>query len=210
MIMFQIFKKVFIRIVRLLPPLIRSVYETRYTQTPITLKLIFFQKVLRFNSKAYWPVHFSSVITHPERVYVGIETCPGYMPGCYIQGAGKIYIGDYTQISANVGIISVNHSLYDNRQHVNYNSVVIGKYCWIAMNVMILPGVKLGDFTIVGAGSVVTKSFEEGFCVVAGNPARIIKKLNMKECVFHKSPIEYNGYIKNSDFKEFSEKKLEI
>ena len=36
----------------------------------------------------------------------------------------------------------------------------------------------LGNYTIVGAGAVVTKSFEEGYCVIAGNPAKIIKKLN--------------------------------
>ena len=45
------------------------------------------------------------------------------------------------------------------------------------MNSIILPGVKLGDKTIVGAGSIVTKSFEEGNCVIVGNPAKIIKKL---------------------------------
>ena len=45
------------------------------------------------------------------------------------------------------------------------------------MNSVILPGVVLGDHTIVGAGSVVTRSFEEGHCVIAGVPARKIKEL---------------------------------
>lgn len=45
------------------------------------------------------------------------------------------------------------------------------------MNCSILPGVTLGEHTIVGAGSVVTKSFPEGNCVIAGNPARKIKEL---------------------------------
>ena len=43
---------------------------------------------------------------------------------------------------------------------------------------MILPGVTLGDNTIVGAGAVVTKSFPEGHCVIAGNPARKIKDID--------------------------------
>jgi acetyltransferase-like isoleucine patch superfamily enzyme len=46
-----------------------------------------------------------------------------------------------------------------------------------------LPEVELGDFTIVGAGAVVTKSFKEGYCVLAGNPASIIKNLNKESCL---------------------------
>ena len=45
------------------------------------------------------------------------------------------------------------------------------------MNSVVLPGVHLGNNTIVGAGSVVTKSFMDGNCIIAGNPARIIKRL---------------------------------
>lgn len=43
------------------------------------------------------------------------------------------------------------------------------------MNSVILPGVVLGDNTVEGAGSVVTKSFTEGHCVIVGNPARILR-----------------------------------
>ncbi|MNL61911.1 putative acetyltransferase [compost metagenome] len=48
---------------------------------------------------------------------------------------------------------------------------------------MVLPGVQLGEFTIVGAGAVVTKSFTEGYCVIAGNPARVIKSLDKEKCL---------------------------
>src|SRR5690606_15913447 len=102
-------------------------------------------------------------------------------PGCYIQAIGKIYIGSYTQIAPNVGIVSANHDLYDSRYHVP-KIVTIGKYCWLGMNCIVLPGVKLGDFTIVAAGSIVTKSFENGYCVIGGNPAKVIKLLEHDKC----------------------------
>ncbi|GJQ03941.1 acyltransferase [Capnocytophaga canimorsus] len=131
-----------------------------------------------------------------------IDTNPRYSPGCYIQGGGRVYIGDYTQIAPNVGIISSNHDLYDSREKVR-KEVVIGKYCWIGMNAMILPGVKLGDFTIVAAGTVVTKSFEEGYCVIGGNPARKIKELDKEKCIPFKNKYEYHGYIPKKKFLKF-------
>lgn len=96
-------------------------------------------------------------MTHPHNIFIGIDTSPGYMPGCYIQGNGKIYIGDYTQVASNVGIISANHDIYDSENIITllYQSENIVD----RTNSVILPNVVLGDFTIVGAGSVVTKSF---------------------------------------------------
>ncbi|MFR2812259.1 MAG: DapH/DapD/GlmU-related protein [Escherichia coli] len=55
--------------------------------------------------------------------------------------------------------------------------VILKKGCWIGANVTILPGVVVGENSVVGANSVVTKSISP-FTVVAGNPAKIIKKLN--------------------------------
>tara|TARA_B100002049_G_scaffold223807_1_gene194654 strand:+ start:11006 stop:11623 length:618 start_codon:yes stop_codon:yes gene_type:complete len=191
------------------PKLYIKIKETRNTQTPITFKYWLYQKVFGFNKQVYWPTHFTSIVTGHKNIYAGIDTCPGYMPGCYIQGIGEIYIGDYTQISANVGIITANHNIYDSRKH-DIKSVHIGKYCWIGMNVMILPGVTLGDNTIVGAGSVVTKSFEDGNCIIAGNPAKIVKKLDKEKFTHHKCSYEYNGYIKSCDFDAYRKRYLNI
>lgn len=200
-------KNVFILMLKILP---RYFYETRFGQTPIYFKYFLWQKILGFNRGAYWPVHFSSKISYPKNVYCGIETCPGYMPGCYIQAKGKIYIGNYTQIAANVGMITANHSVYNNRLHESPAQITVGEYCWIGMNSILLPGVTLGDFTIVGAGSVVTKSFSEGFCVIAGNPARLIKRLDPEKCVRERSQFEYHGYISAIKFDKFRREELTI
>jgi len=193
-------------------PIIKKWVLTKESQTPILLKAWFIQKILGFNRNVYWPVHHSSIVGSPEKIRIGVDTNPGYMPGCYIQGMGGIVIGDYTQIASNVGFISKNHSAYDSRDHldVDFPSIKIGEYCWIGMNSVILPGVKLGDFTVVGAGSVVTKSFEDGYCVVAGNPAKVIKKLDSLQCKRYVNKYEYIGYIEKNKFDEFRSKYLRV
>lgn len=184
-------------------------HETQKTQTPITFEMWYKQKILGHCRSAYWPVHFTSIVHSTKNIYCGIETSPGYSPGNYIQGMGSIYIGDYTQIAPNVGIISSNHDIHDNRKEL-MQAVIIGKYCWIGMGAIILPGVVLGDFTIVGAGSVVTKSFPEGFLVIAGNPAKLIKIIDKDICVRHKSEYEYNGYIPAEYFNNNRKKFVNI
>lgn len=150
--------------------------------------------------KVYWPVHKNSEIACPNNIYVGVNANPGTRPGCYIQGNGGIYVGNYVQFASNIGIISANHDLNDQALHVN-NPVIIGSYSWIGQGALIMPGVKLGPRVIVGAGSVVTKSFPNGWCVVAGNPARIIKELDPKSFVFPQQKYRMNGFLTESEFE---------
>ena len=183
-------------------PILKKIIETRSTQTPIKLSHYIIQKFLGFNRSVPWPVHHSSLVSSQKNIKIGVDTCPGYMPGCYVQGAAGIEIGDYTQISCNVGLISRNYDVYDTRKHLNIEkpSILIGKYCWLGMNVTVLPGVKLGDFTIVGAGSVVTKSFESGHCIIAGNPAKVIRTLEREKCIPFVNDNEYMGYETKSAY----------
>jgi acetyltransferase-like isoleucine patch superfamily enzyme len=177
----------------------KPIFETRDTNCKIRFTVFFYQKILGINRQAYWPVHFTSRVTGVENIFIGVGSGPGLSPGCYIQGIGKIYIGDYVLVAPNVGIISANHDAYDKRSHKS-NSVKIGSYCWIGMNAIILPGVELGDFTMVGAGSVVTKSFSDGYCVIAGNPAKLVRKLDPEKCVRYRNKYEYHGYYSKKKF----------
>lgn len=178
--------------------------RTRGSAAPITIKTLVIQKILGFNRYAYWPVHHSSVVSNPNNILIGKGTAPGLSPGCYIQGIGTIIIGDYTLIGPNVGLISANHDICDYRNHV-IGSIVIGNYCWIGMNSIILPNVNLGDHTIVAAGSVVTKPFPEGYSILGGNPAIVIKKINPEICKKYKNKYEYYGYIPSFIFNSYKE-----
>jgi acetyltransferase-like isoleucine patch superfamily enzyme len=120
---------------------------------------------------------------------------------------GPVILGDYTQIAPNVSIISSNHKLEDLREH-DIGRVEIGEYSWLGAGAVVLPNVTLGPFTIVAAGAVVTKSFPEGYGVLAGVPARVIKKLDPEFCPRHRSQYEYHGFIPKADFEAFRSKEL--
>jgi len=141
-----------------------------------------FRRILRQNSGVKWAIHHTSTIHSPEKIVRGKGVYPGDSPGVYINAVNGVSIGDYTNVGPNVGIVSSNHDFVNNDVHVAGQPIDIGRFCWMGMGAVILPGVKLADFTIVGAGAIVTKSFPEGYCVIAGNPARIIKYLNKEEC----------------------------
>lgn len=80
-----------------------------------------------------------------------------------------IHIGEYTWILANAVILSHDHS----RNLIT--DTFVGNHCIIGINSIVLPGIKIGDHSVVGSGSVVTKDVP-AHCIVAGNPARIIRK----------------------------------
>lgn len=182
--------------------------ELSNTEEPINFNTWWNQKVLGYNKKAYWPMsHFSKVVG-VQNILLGVGTNPGLNPGSYIQGSGKLIIGDYCIFGPNIGLLSGNHNLYDNRKYTKDLTTSIGDYCWIGMNSVVLPGVQLGDFTIVAAGAVVTKSFPEGYCVIGGNPAKKIKELEPSKCVRYRNKHEYHGYIPKHKFEAFRKKHL--
>lgn len=190
-------------------PYFRFIRETQSNNGKINFSRWYKQKILGYNREAYWPMHFTSNVVGVQNVVVGIDTNPGYHGGIYIQGTGKLYFGDYTTIGKNSGILSGGHDVYDHRV-LTKSETRIGSYCWIGMNTTILPGVTIGDNTIVASGSVVTKSFPEGNCVIGGIPAKKIKNLDPDKFVHFKAQHKYHGYIRQEKFEEYRKKHLDI
>lgn len=200
--------KKYIKSVLLKIPFFRDYYNFKFSITnSVSLAKYLNFRIFFLGGGVYWPVHKNSEVTHPQNIFVGINSNAGTRPGCYLQGNGGIFIGNYVHFASNIGIISGNHDLNNQMQHVE-KEVRIDDYCWIGMNAVILPGVHLGKRTIVGAGSVVTKSFPDGFCVIAGNPARIIKQLDEAEFIPTKFKTEYFGYVPKDSFVKFANKRL--
>ena len=159
-------------------------------------------------NKVYWPKEKTCLVSNPRKIYVGINSKIG-RPGSYIQGAGGVYIGDYVRFGPNVGILSSNHDLY-NRDAYTTKPIKIGDYCWLGMNTLVMAGVKLGPSTIVGGGSVVTKSFPEGYCVIAGNPAKVIKYLDKEKVTYPKHKKCFYGYIPEEKFERVKSKYIDL
>ena len=100
-----------------------------------------------------------------------------------------IYVGDYTMFGPNVILATAGHPILPKlrQEAYQYNMPVhIGKNCWLGAGVIVLPGVTIGDNTVIGAGSVVTKDIPSGVIAV-GNPCKVMRKiteedkLNLKE-----------------------------
>lgn len=94
---------------------------------------------------------------------------------CLLDSRGGITIGSNVSISPDVHIVTATHDLNCKDFSLIKGSVTIEDYVWIGSRATILPGVKIGYGAVVAAGSVVTKDVE-AYGVVAGVPARLIKK----------------------------------
>ena len=141
------------------------------------IKTTIMQKLVGFNRKIPWPVHWTTLIKSHEKIVPG-SRCPGLSPGCYLDGRNGIVIGDNVWIGPSVSLISMNHDLITFQKYINNPPIIIGDNCWLGASTIILPGVKLGNHVVIGAGSIVTRSFEDNDILIAGNPAKKIKNLD--------------------------------
>lgn len=90
-----------------------------------------------------------------------------------------IYVGDHTMMGPNVTIATAGHPILPELREKNYQyniPVHIGRNCWIGAGAIILPGVTIGDNTVVSAGSIVTKDLPSGV-VAVGNPCHVLRPI---------------------------------
>ncbi len=115
-----------------------------------------------------------------ENIHLGDNVY--FNTNCLILDSAPVHIGNNVLIGPGVHIYTASHPLEQDlrRQYSIAKPVTIESDCWIGGNSVICPGVTIGQGTVVGAGSVVTKSLPS-FVMAAGNPARIIKHLEPSE-----------------------------
>ena len=106
-----------------------------------------------------------------------------------------IYVGDYTMFGPNVVVATAGHPILPELREKAYQynmPVHIGRNCWIGAGALILPGVTIGDNTVIGAGSVVTKDIPSNV-VAVGNPRKVLREIGEhdKEYYFRNRKINY-------------------
>lgn len=132
------------------------------------------------------------IVTRAPGAEINIGNCVG-ISGATIYARKKISIGDNTAIGGNCKILDNDFHPIDMDDRIKLlqdpnggdsdlvpaKEIIIGKNCFIGCNSIILKGTVLGDGCVVGAGAVVSGKFEDN-CVIVGNPARVIRKLEVK------------------------------
>ena len=118
---------------------------------------------------------FGKNITIEDDVYINF--------GCIILDCAEVTIGSHTLFGPNIGLYPVNHST-DAQERINggcYGKPIhIGKNVWLGGDVKVLAGVTIGDNTIIGTGSIVTKDIPSNVIAV-GNPCKVIRGITDKD-----------------------------
>lgn len=123
-------------------------------------------------------VNAGALIACPWNIKIGPTSSLGNRS--WIYALDKIEIGSKTCIGEHVRLLAGYHDITTMNFAFRTKPIKIGSAVWIATGAMVLPGVTIGDGAVVAAGAVVTKDVEP-WTVVGGNPARFIKKRELRE-----------------------------
>ena len=100
--------------------------------------------------------------------------------GCIILDGARVTFGDNVFVAPHCGFYTAGHPLDHERRNAGLEyalPITIGNNVWIGAQVCVLPGVTIGDDSVIGAGSVVTKDIPAGV-LAAGNPCRVIREIS--------------------------------
>ena len=128
-----------------------------------------------FGAKINWHVFIypSAKIYIPWLLKMEGRSCLG--PNSEVYNLGSVHIKNGATISQYVYICNGTHDLSNTKLPLMIGEIIINENVFIGAKALILPGINIGEGAIIGAGSVVTKDVE-AWCIVAGNPAKFIKK----------------------------------
>ena len=129
-------------------------------------------------------------IVPPMKLAVGKYISIG--EGCYFNAGTtfiddwKIEIGKNCLFGPNVTLCTTGHPISPNHRMDGMYSfpIKIGNTCWIGANVIVLPGITIGDHSVIGAGSVVTKDIPANV-VAAGNPCRVLRQIDERDETYY-------------------------
>ena len=113
-----------------------------------------------------------------------------------IAAQSEIIIEDHVMFASNIHINDALHGSENANEPYKYQKIsriapiLIKRGCWIGQNVVILPGVTIGKYAIIGANSVVTKSIPDR-CIAVGTPAKVIKKWDETKQRWLSVPIQF-------------------
>ena len=120
--------------------------------------------------------HFLHVLDRKCELVLGKSA--GITSRHFVDCNGGVYIGDFTTIAGiRTQILTHSIDVYNNRQDAK--PIKIGKYCFLGTGCILLPGSELPDYSILGAGAVLTKAYMNSGCLYAGLPAKEVKKLEI-------------------------------
>ena len=122
---------------------------------------------------------------------------------CVFLDCGKITIGDYVMLGPKVALYAVNHPIDPAVRQYHHDfplPITIGNHVWIGGSTVVCPGVTIGDNTVIGAGSVVTKDIPPNV-VAAGNPCRVIRSITQEDTVYWEQQLDlYRQFCDDPQF----------